>query len=88
MTTQPSILSFPCDFTIKVMGKNNPLFKNIVTFILKNHYPKITDGAFSKRSSKDDNYLSISITVYATSKEQLDALYQELSNEPLILMAL
>ena len=88
MTTPTSALTFPCDFTIKVMGKNNPLFEEAVAFILKTHYPTITDNAFSKRPSKDNNYIAISITVQAISKEQLDALYQQLSDEPSILMAL
>ena len=88
MTTDTSILTFPCDFTVKVMGKYNSLFEETVTRIVKNHFPAITDNAFSKRPSKDNNYLALSITVVATSKEQLDALYQELSSEPLVLMAL
>lgn len=86
MTT--SALTFPCDFTIKVMGKNDPLFEEIIASILKTHYPAITDSAFSKRPSKDNNYIAISITVLATSKEELDAVYQQLSDEPMILMAL
>lgn len=88
MTTSTSALTFPCDFTIKIMGKNNPLFEETVAFILKTHYPKITDNAFSKRLSKDKNYIAVNITVQASSKEQLDALYQQLSDEPSVLMAL
>lgn len=88
MTASTTALTFPCDFTIKVMGKNDPLFEETVASILKMHYPAITDNAFSKRPSKDNNYIAISIMVLATSKEQLDAVYQQLSDEPLILMAL
>lgn len=83
-----SPLEFPCDFIIKVMGKKNDAFEAQVLGIVKQHFPKIKATEFKHRPSKDGNYLAISVTVPAESKAQLDALYQDLSNEPTILMAL
>lgn len=83
-----SPIEFPCDFIIKVMGKSDSDFEEQVIAIVKQHYPELKDDAVSKRPSKDNNYLAITVTIYAESKEQLDALYQDLSNEPTILMAL
>lgn len=81
-------LTFPRDFTIKVMGKTDSDFKEKVTAIIKKHFPNIKDEQISQRPSKDNNYLALSININAESKEQLDALYQDLSAEPSILMAL
>lgn len=81
-------LTFPCQFTIKVMGKTDSDFEKNVTQILKKHFPEIKAEQFSQRPSKDNNYLALSITINAESKAQLDALYQDLSAEPSILMAL
>lgn len=83
-----SPMEFPCDFMIKVMGKADSEFEANVLAIIKKHFPKIRADEFHNRPSKDHNYLAISVTVPAQSKEQLDALYQDLSNEPTILMAL
>lgn len=83
-----SPLEFPCDFFVKVMGKTNSNFEKHVMSIFKKHYPKLPDDAVSKRPSKDHNYLAITVKIYAESKQQLDLLYQDLSNEPSVLMAL
>ena len=87
-TEYSSPIEFPCDFIIKVMGKSDADFESNVRKLIKKHFPNIEEGQFSLRPSKDNNYLAISVVVYAESKEQLDALYQDLSNEPTILMAL
>lgn len=83
-----SPLEFPCDFMIKVMGKTDSDFEANVLAIVRKHFPKIRADEFRNRLSKDSNYMAISVTVHAKSKEQLDALYQDLSNERTILMAL
>ena len=83
-----SPLEFPCDFIIKVMGKNDGNFEKLITDIVKKHYPEISKDVITTRPSKDNNYLAVTIKVHAQSKEELDKLYQELSNTPEILMAL
>ncbi len=83
-----SALEFPCDFVIKVMGKTHSDFEANVLAIIKKHYPNLRADEFHNRPSKDNNYMSISVTVHAESKQQLDTLYQALSNEPTVLVAL
>jgi putative lipoic acid-binding regulatory protein len=83
-----SPMEFPCDFMIKAMGKNNDTFINAVTKIIRDHFPALEDKQITHRPSKDGNYTAITAKVYAESKDQLDNLYQALSSEPSVLMAL
>lgn len=85
---QESVIQFPCDFTVKVMGKTDSHFEKIVLATVKHHFPKYNSAGIQKKLSKDKTYLSLSITVFATSKMQLDALYQELSSTKEVLMVL
>lgn len=83
-----SFIKFPCDFTIKVLGKNNDEFENIVLMIVRKHFPTFGNGKLQKRTSKNEHYLSLSITIHAESKAQLDALYTDLNKSNEILMTL
>lgn len=85
---EESLIQFPCDFTLKIMGKSAGDFEKIAIAIVKKHFPNTTDNRIQKKFSKDKNYLSLSITVYTESKMQLDAVYQELSQTKEILMVL
>lgn len=86
--SEESLIPFPSDFTLKIMGKASGDFEKLAIDIVKKHFPKTSDEKIQKKFSKDNNYLSLSITVYAQSKMQLDAVYQELSNTKEVLMAL
>ena len=77
--TEESILTFPCQFPIKIMGKNTPKFEQAVLTIVRRHAPDITEGAVKQRPSGKGNYLAITVTITATSQAHLDALYIELS---------
>ena len=83
-----SPIQFPCDFVVKVMGKAHDEFEKTVYTIIKKHFPDIADNSIKQRHSKDRNYLALSITVHAESKQQLDSLYQDLSSNNQIIMAL
>ncbi len=85
---EESIIKFPCDFTLKVMGKSAGEFEKITLDIVKKYFPTLDIARIQKKFSKDNTYLSLSITVYAESKTQLDAAYQELSRTKEILMVL
>lgn len=95
MTSKPnghhkeeSPIQFPCDFTIKVMGRSDSNFEKIALAIIKQHFPEFNQSLAQKKLSKDNNFLSLSITVYAKSKPQLDELYRELTSVKEILMVL
>ena len=83
-----TLLVFPCQFPIKVMGKTSSELDLVVVEIVRRHAPDLHEGAVKTRPSKDGNYLAVTIVIEATSKQQLDAIYQDLSDHPHVLMAL
>jgi uncharacterized protein len=83
-----SLLSFPCQFPIKIIGKNTPEFEGIVVAILNKHVPDLGEGAIILHPSEQQNYLSMTATINATSQAQLDNLYRDLSGHPEVIMAL
>jgi putative lipoic acid-binding regulatory protein len=83
-----SLLAFPCDFPIKVMGRKQPGFAQAVTEIVVKHAPDFDPGTVEMRPSRKGRYLSVTCIVRATSREQLDALYQELCDHPAVVMVL
>ena len=83
-----SPLAFPCEFPIKVMGRKQPRFVQAVTGIVRKHAPDFDAATVEMRPSRQGKYLSVTCTVRATSREQLDALYQELCDHPMVVMVL
>ncbi|MGZ8241356.1 MAG: YbeD family protein [Methylobacter sp.] len=88
MSEEESLLKFPCQFAIKAMGKTSAELDIVVVEIVRRHIVDIKEGAITTRPSKDGNYTAVTILIEATSKQQLDAIYQDLSDHPEILMAL
>lgn len=86
-TSQP-LLTFPCEFVIKVFGVASDEFETAVITIIRNHIADLREDTFRTRPSKDGKYLALSITINVESREQLDTIYRELSTNPLVLMAL
>ncbi len=86
MTTKG--LEFPCRFPVKTIGKNTGNFEEIVVAIVRRHVPDLQDEEISSRLSRDGKYLSVTTTFIATSQEQLDDLYYELSRHELVMMVL
>jgi putative lipoic acid-binding regulatory protein len=86
--TNTSLMTFPCDFPIKVFGVATEQFEGQVREIVKKHFPGIHPSAFQTRSSKGSKYVAMTITVQAKSQVQLDNLYRDLSACPHILMTL
>jgi hypothetical protein len=89
-STPPSTggLSFPCEFVIKVFGLATDEFETQVLSLIRKHQPHLAENALRSRPSKDNKYLALTITLHAESREQLDAIYRDLSADPLVLMAL
>lgn len=88
LLAEGSLLDFPCDFPIKVMGRKAPGFAQGVTDIVRRHAPDFDPATVEMRPSRQGRYLSITCVVRATSREQLDALYQELCDHPSVVMVL
>lgn len=86
--SEETLLEFPCQFPIKAMGKNTPDFDSVVANIVSLHVEEITDCTIKTRPSKGGKYLAVTIEIQASSKKQLDAIYQGLTDCPDVLMAL
>lgn len=76
-----SPLEFPCDFPIKIVGRRDEGFARRVAEVVARHAPDFDVGGMEMRSSREGKYLSLTCTVRAESRGQLDALYRELSRE-------
>jgi putative lipoic acid-binding regulatory protein len=85
---EPTLIEYPLDFPIKVLGKNEPGFGDAVVAIVRDHAADFDSSTVEVRPSKNNTYLSLTVTVRAESREQLDALYIELNEHPLVVMVL
>lgn len=83
-----SPLTFPCTFPIKVMGRTQDGFAQAVADVVRKHAADFDPAALEMRSSKEGNWLSVTATVNATSRAQLDDLYRELVAHPMVKMVL
>jgi len=73
--SEESLLSFPCEFPIKVMGVNSDRFENEVFMIANQHIPNLGEAAIKSRPSSSAKYLSVTVTFTAQSRDQIDKLY-------------
>jgi len=83
-----SLIEFPCDFPIKVMGARCDEFAQAILTVVTQHAPDFDGGSMEMRPSSKGNYLSLTCTVRATSQAQLDDLYRALSSHPLVKVVL
>ena len=88
MPEEDSPLAFPCDFPVKIMGRKEPRFAQTVTAIVRKHAPDFEPATVEMRPSRQGTYLSVTCVVRASSRQQLDALYQELCDHPSVVMVL
>jgi len=72
---EESLIKYPCHFPIKIVGLYSANYKEMVLALVRTHAPDINDESVKERYSKNKKYLSLSITVNAHSREQLDAIY-------------
>ena len=86
--SEDTLLEFPCEFSVKAMGLTSPDFDAAVVEVVRRHTPDMTEGCVSSRPSKNGKYTAITVTIQATSKKQLDAIYQDLTDHKQILMNL
>lgn len=89
MSASPTdIFQFPCAFPIKAFGRNSAEFEALVIAIVRRHAPDLDDSAVTRRTSSGDAYRAVTATITAHNREQLDALYTELSSHAQVLMVL
>jgi len=73
-----SPLRFPCTFPIKAVGLATETFDALVVGIVRRHAPDIMEGAVTVRPSAEGKYLAVTVTIQASSRAQLDAIYRDL----------
>jgi putative lipoic acid-binding regulatory protein len=83
-----SAQEFPSEFPIKVMGRQGSDLRVLTKAIIERHAGPIADSSVKTRTSADGNFLALTYTVHATSREQLDDIYRELTTCKSVLMAL
>lgn len=88
MAAEETLIEYPCDFPIKIMGKTAPGFAQTIVELVRRHAPDFEAASVEMRTSKQSKYLSVTCTVRATSREQLDKLYQDLCDHPSVVMVL
>lgn len=79
-TEEETLFEFPCEFPIKCMGLNKPELEIAVVEIMNRHVPDLGEGAIKSRLSKEGKYRSITVTITARSKKQLDSIYMDLTS--------
>jgi putative lipoic acid-binding regulatory protein len=88
MRQDETLLEFPCDFPLKIMGARCDDYAQTVLEVVLRHFPDYDAASMEMRPSAKGNYLSLTCTVRATSKLQLDDLYRELTAHPLVKVVL
>lgn len=86
--SRPTLIEFPCDFPIKIMGARVDDFAQTVARVVQAHDPAFDVSTMQMRPSRNGNYLALTCTVRAVSQAQLDALYHELSAHPMVKVVL
>ena len=85
---EDTLFEFPCEFPIKVMGADQEKLSEVLRVALQQHSPECVNREFKLRPSSKGRFVGITVTITATSKPQLDAIYQALSDSKEVLVAL
>lgn len=88
MADQDTLLEFPCEFPIKVMGETREGFAEAIVEVVRQHAPDFSASRVEMRPSSTGKYLSLTCTINATSKAQLDDLYRALTSHPMVKVVL
>ncbi len=83
-----SLVEYPCDFPLKIFGQQQAGFAQAVLEVVTKHDPGFAAASMEMRASKNARYVSLTCTIRATSREQLDAVYQDLCDHPMVVMVL
>jgi hypothetical protein len=83
-----TLLEFPCDFPIKIMGRESTDFRKLARALVEKHTGPIAEDAIKNALSRNGSFVSVTITVIAQSQQQLDDIYHEITSHEDVLMAL
>jgi putative lipoic acid-binding regulatory protein len=88
MGERETLLEFPCSFPVKAMGRAEEDFDALVVELVRRHVPDLRENAVVSRPSKGGKWVSVTVTIQATSQEQVDAIYRSLADHEKVVMAL
>ncbi|MGB1880839.1 MAG: YbeD family protein [Gammaproteobacteria bacterium] len=88
MSTDNTLLEFPCEFPIKVMGRSSADLQALVREVIQRHMGPTEEARYATRRSRQSTYLAVTVTVTARSQVQLDGIYNELSSHEDVIMVL
>ncbi len=88
MTDADDLFQFPCEFPIKVMGRDSESFRSLTLAIVERHAGPLAAGSISERLSSKGRFLALTYTIRAESRAQLDRIYQELTDSGVVLVSL
>ena len=83
-----ALLDFPCDFPVKIMGRESADFRTLARGLVEKHTGPVDDDRVKSSLSRNGGFVSITVTVHAQSQQQLDEIYREISAHVEVLMAL
>ncbi len=83
-----TLIEYPYDFPIKIMGSTREGFAQAMLSVVRRHAPDFDPATMEMRSSREGKYLSLTCVIRATSRQQLDALYRDLCDHPMVTMVL
>ena len=86
--SEETLLAFPCNFPIKIMGRDTPEFRATARSLVEKHTGPLDDEVIRSELSRNGSFISITVTVRAHSQQQLDDIYMDVSGHELVLMAL
>ncbi len=86
--TDKTALEFPCQFPIKMMGRDSPEFRATARALVEKHVGAVADDAVQTALSRNGNFVSVTVTITATSRQQLDDIYRDVTGHADVLMAL
>lgn len=86
--SEESAIRFPCSFPIKMMGRDTREFRETARRLVEKHAGVVADEAVKTALSRNRNFVSVTVTIIATSQEQLDNIYRDASAHEDVLMAL
>ena len=88
MSGSGDLFEFPCEFPIKVMGRDSESFRTLTLAIVERHAGPLAAASISERASSKGRFLALTYTIRAESRAQLDRIYQDLTDSGVVLVAL
>jgi len=88
MSDADELFQFPCDFPVKVMGRDSESFRTLTLAIVERHAGSLAADRITERMSREGRFLALTYTIRAESRAQLDSIYQDLTDSGVVLVAL